>query len=189
MSSVSTLSMVLWILLVVLVVGVITVFLSWTAGRLDRMHIRLATAQASFDRQLIDREGCARRVATSGVIDPASAVVTIEAAEAAHASLGRTDRAESESALSQVLRTIFDDKAAVDELWAQCDDGQRALLTDLGDACVRVRLAQRFHDDLATRTVAMRSRRLVRMARLAGHAPWPAQIAIDDDPPRGLLRG
>ncbi|MGH3424243.1 MAG: hypothetical protein ACRDO8_05920 [Nocardioidaceae bacterium] len=177
-----------WLLLGLLVVGALTVVLSWTAGRLDRMHIRLATAQASLDRQLVDRVACVRGVATSGVLDPASALVSIDAAEAAHAAVGQADRAGAESTLSAVLRTILGDHAAYAELWQACDEAQRELLTDLGDACDRVRLAHRFQHDLVDRTAAMRRRVLVRALHLAGHAPWPTGLTFDDEPPAALTR-
>lgn len=176
-----------WVLLVLLVVGLVGVLLSWTAGRLDRMHIRLATAQASLDRQLLDRAACLRDVASSGMLDPASALVSIDAAEAARTAAGRPDRAERESALSEVLRTIFGDRDAAATLWSSCDEPQRELLAELGDACERVRLAHRFQLDLVERTTAMRARVLVRALRLAGHAPWPTALRFDDEPPAGLV--
>ncbi|MGH1562862.1 hypothetical protein [Mumia sp. DW29H23] len=176
-----------WILVVGAVVAAITVALSTTAGRLDRLHIRLATAQASLDRQLLDRSTCLRNVATGGVLDPASALVAVEAADAARASIGKADQAERETALSEVMRTVFGDAEDVDALWAQADETRADLLTDLGDACERVQLAHRFHDDLVARTERMRRRRIVRWARLAGHAPWPYRIVFDDTPPPHLV--
>jgi hypothetical protein len=50
-----------------------------------------------------------------------------------------------------------------------------------------VRFAARFRDELVTRTLQMRRRRLVRWLHLAGHAPWPTRFILDDAPPSGLL--
>lgn len=176
-----------WILVVGAVVAAITVALSTTAGRLDRLHIRLTTAEASLDRQLLDRSTCLRNVATGGVLDPASALVAVEAADASRAAIGKADQEERETALSEVMRTVFGDADDVDALWAGADETRAELLADLGDACERVQLAHRFHDDLVARTVRMRSKRIVRWARLAGHAPWPYRIEFDDVPPPHLV--
>lgn len=176
-----------WVLVIGAVVAAITVALSTTAGRLDRLHIRLATAQASLDRQLLDRSTCLRNAATSGVLDPASALVAVEAADAARAAIGKVDQEDRETALSEVMRTVFGDADDVDALWAVADEPQREMLADLGDACERVQLAHRFHDDLVTRTERMRSKRIVRWARLAGRAPWPYRMAFDDTPPPHLV--
>jgi len=177
-----------WVLLAALVIGTTIVVLSWTAGRLDRLHIRLATAHASLDRQLVDRAASTVRVATSGLTDPASAVVLVSAAEEARTAAGTVEQERQQSALSEALRVVLDDEAVVTELWDTADEVDRASLSDLAAACERVRLAHRFHDDLVSRTQVMRRRRLVRWFRLAGHAPWPVAYPIDDDPPAALVR-
>ncbi len=170
-------------LAVVLVLVGVTVLLSSVAGRLDRLHIRLATAQASLDRQLVDRAAATAAVAHSGVLDPAAAVVLLAAAEQARSATGG-EREAAESALSMDLRAVLDDPLAV-ETWL-ADPGAGPLLVELAASCDRVRLARRFHDDLVARTLAVRDRWLVRTARLAGHAPRPAAQAIDDVPPEAL---
>lgn len=172
-----------WALVLILVLGAVAVLLSWTAGRLDRMHIRLTTAQASLDRHLVDRAACVRSVAAGGLLDPAGALIAVESADAARTSIGRADHGERESELSDVLRTVFGDPEDCRELWSRSDDAQRALLADLANACERVRLARRFHSDLVERTRTMRRRPVVRVAHLAGHAPWPQDFAMDDRPP------
>lgn len=177
-----------WLLLAALLLGAVIVLLSWTAGRLDRMHIRLATARASLDRQLVDRAAATVRVATSGPTDPASAMVLVGAAEEARTSAGTGAHGAHESALSQALRAVLGDEAVVSELWRNADGPDRAALSELAAACERVRLARGFHDDLVARTQAMRLRRLVRWFRLAGHAPWPTPYLVDDELPQGLVR-
>ncbi|PJJ55887.1 hypothetical protein CLV56_0086 [Mumia flava] len=176
-----------WVLVVGAVIAAITVALSTTAGRLDRLHIRLATAQASLDRQLLERSTLLKELATSGLLDPASALVAVEAADAARASRGTAMQAERESDLSEVIRTIFGEAADVDRLWRDADETQREVLADFGDAADRVRLAHHFHEDLVARTVRMRSQPVVRWGHLAGHAPWPRRIDLDDAPPPGLV--
>jgi hypothetical protein len=175
------------LLLVVLLLGLATVVLSWTAGRHDRLHIRLATARASLHLQLSDRIAATMRVASSPALDPASALVLLAAAEEARSGNGTARHEEAESALSQTLRAVFGDLEEVRLLCAESDEPDRSALRDLAGTCERVRFAAHFHDQLCTRTVAMRRRLLVARLHLAGHAPWPTRFVFDDEPPQGLL--
>ncbi len=176
-----------WLLLVVLIVGTAIVGLSWTAGRLDRLHIRLATARASLDRQLADRVATTMRVAAVEPTDPAAAVLLAGAAEEARTAAASGESEIRQSALSQALRAVLDDSTSA-ALWRDADDVDRSALRDLANCCERVRLACHFHADLVARTADMRRRRLVRWFRLAGRAPWPEAYVIDDRPPLALLR-
>ncbi len=175
-----------------LVLGATAVWLSTTAGRLDRLHIRLATAQASLDRQLVDRAAATADVAHSGALDPAGSVLLLTVADVARQATGRAARVgdphsrdAAESALSVDLRAVLGDPAAVAAAWRA--EAARPLLIELAEACDRVRLARRFHDDLGARTAAVRQRRLVRWLHLAGYATWPVVAALDDEPPAALL--
>lgn len=172
------------VLVAVLVVGTLSVWLSWTAGRLDRLHIRLATAHAALDRHLVDRAACTTALAVSGALDPAASLLLLDAAQQLRTA--DSDRSTQESALSQTLRTVMT-RTEVEDRWRAGDEGQRALLTDLAAACDRVRLAAAFHTDLVARTSVQRQRRLVRWLHLAGRAPWPQAEHIDVEPPRPLL--
>ena len=176
-----------WILALALVAGMVVVFLSWTAGRLDRMHIRLTTAHASLDRQLIDRASTVRDFAVSGLVDPAATLVLVEAADNARTAPPDA-REATEGELSRLLRTVLDEPDAAADVWDRADEAHRDLLTDLVASCERVRYAHRFHNDLVERTQGMRRRPLVRIFRLAGRAPWPQPFVVDDVPPAGLTR-
>jgi hypothetical protein len=175
------------VLLVLLVLGAVTVLLSWTAGRHDRLHIRLTTAATSLQLQLADRVTCTMRVAASSTLDPASALVLIAAAEEARAGHGRDGHETTESGLSETLRVVLGDPEGVAELWRLASAEDRQALADLASACERVRFAARFHDELVARTEQMRRRRLVAWLHLAGHAPWPTRFVLDDAPPQALL--
>ncbi|NED81786.1 hypothetical protein G3I76_17035, partial [Streptomyces sp. SID11233] len=58
----------------------IAVYLSWTAGRLDRLHARIDATRAGLDAQLLRRVSVAQELATSGLLDPAASLVLYEAA-------------------------------------------------------------------------------------------------------------
>lgn len=102
---------------IALALGVIGVYLSWTAGRLDRLHSRMDAARAALDAQLVRRASVVLEVATSGVLDPASSLVLYEAAHAARQA-EEDHREVAESELSQALRAVFADADQVDVLKA-----------------------------------------------------------------------
>ena len=50
-------------------VALLAVYVSWTAGRLDRLHARVDASWAALDAQLVRRAAAARAVATH-LVDP-----------------------------------------------------------------------------------------------------------------------
>ena len=55
-------------------------FLSYSAARLDRLHGRVEATYAALDAQLVRRAEATLELATSGLLDPASALVLASAA-------------------------------------------------------------------------------------------------------------
>jgi hypothetical protein len=167
------------VVLLVLVAG----WLSWTAQRLDRVHHRADVSRATLDAQLLRRSGAALELAVCEVLDPASRLLLLDAAH--HARTAAPAEVETaESALSSALRAVLGDPAAVRDL--RSDPEVRGLLDELARRCVKVELARRFHNDLVVAARSLRSRRRVRWLRLAGHAPEPRTVDLDDVPPGGL---
>ncbi len=103
-------STLIWIAVALLAIGV---YLSWTAGRLDRLHARIDAARAALDAQLLRRASVAQELATAGVLDPAASIVLYEAAHAARQA-DEEAREVAESELSQALRAVFGDASQVD---------------------------------------------------------------------------
>jgi hypothetical protein len=168
-----------------LVLAALGFYLSWTAGRIDRLHNRIEAARAALDAQLVRRSAVALELATSGLLDPASAVLIAEAAHAAReADPAARDQAESD--LSRVLRAALDQPPQAEELAATARG--RVLLSELETASRRVVMARRFHNDAVRATRAVRRKRHVRYLRLAGHAAMPATFEFDDAPPACLAR-
>ena len=163
--------------------AVVLLLLSWTAGRLDRLHNRVETARAALDAQLFHRSGTALEVATAGVLDPAAALVLLEAAHEARAADPR-QREAAESDLTKALAAVFDNAEQAAKLRATDPE----LAEELATACRRVELARRFHNDVAASAGTLRRRRLVRWFGLSGHAATPPMVELDDAPPRGLGR-
>jgi hypothetical protein len=157
---------------VLLVVGVMLLlfgaYASWTAGRLDRLHTRVDFARASLEKELAQRSALVAELAGAGVLDPASSLLLLDAAHRARAASldGMEAREQAESALTRAVGATSTDV----EPWAG----------ELNLAMRRVQLARRFHNDIVGSTRDLRNRRLVRWFHLAGRAPMPTTIELED---------
>ena len=180
-----------WLLLGVVVIGAIVVYLSSTAGRLDRLHHRIETAVAALDAQLLRRTAAAQDLASSGFLDPASALLLSSAAQGT-LTAGPVDsqaRTVAESELSRALAAVFDDDEDLEEIRQEAAPDEALadeLLAELTLACRRTEFARRFHNDVVRSCTQVRVKRVCRWFRLAGHTPMPATIDFDDTPPPAL---
>ena len=193
-----------WVIVAVGVAVVLGVYLSWTAGRLDRLHARVDAARGVLDAQLHRRSGAALDVASGGLLDPASAMLVADAATRARTAdperaqdpatglsgfreqpgtgLG-SEREQAESDLTQALVETLDDPAYLAELRSE---GGGDALDDLAAACRQAGHARRFHNDTVRAARRLRRKQVVRLLRLAGRAPWPETVEFDDAMPKGL---
>jgi hypothetical protein len=172
-----------WLLVAVLVAVLATVYLTWTASRVDRMHSRVAAARAVLDAQLLRRSGAALELATSGLLDPASSLVVADAAHHARA-VDEDGREQAESDLTETLGLALGDPEHA--LRLRDRPGAGPLLDELAAACRRVEHARRFHNDAVRTTRRLRRKVVVRRLGLAGRAGWPETVEMDDSPPPGL---
>lgn len=163
-------------------------YLSMTAGRLDRLHRRIELAQGALDVLLARRCAVTLEIAGSGLLDPATATVLMDSA---HAVLAAVDdsadprrRWVAESDLTRALGGVFDDPQEIAEL--RDEPGAGDLLDSLSASCHRVALARRFLNDGVRACRQVRTQRLVRWLRLAGRTSWPETVEMDDTPPTGL---
>jgi hypothetical protein len=170
----------IWLVVALCAIGL---YLSWTAGRLDRLHTRIDAARAALDAQLLRRASVAQELATSGVLNPAASIVLYEASHAARQA-AEEQREVAESDLSQALRAVFAEPEQVAELRGV--PGGDAAADELGAAVRRVPMARRFHNDAVRAARALRLHRTVRWFHLAGHAPFPLAFEMDDEPPAAL---
>ncbi len=171
--------------IVAVVLAALAWYLSFSATRLDRLHARVEGTVEALDAQLVRRASVVIELATSGLLDPAAALLLAEAARRAR-DADPVARPSAESELSQALCAAL----APDTLDADVleDPVGRQLLAELGAACRRVQLARRFHNDAVRATCAVRSNPLIRLFRLAGHARMPVSFEMDDAAPEGLPR-
>ncbi len=183
----------LWVVLLAIVLIGVLLYLSTTAGRLDRMHHRVEISRANLLAALERRRDLADHVAGVGVLDPASSLVVADAVERADrvaATAGDpTDGAAlvplslAESDVSKVLCAVFEDRGEVTEM-ATGPGGD--IVVRLADACRRVEIGRRFYNDAAIATRAMRGWRPVRYFRLAGTAKMPETVEMVDTVPAGF---
>ncbi|MDH6227901.1 hypothetical protein M2169_004871 [Streptomyces sp. MJP52] len=171
----------IWILVALIAIGL---YLSWTAGRLDRLHARIDAARAALDAQLLRRASVAQELATAGVLDPAASIVLYEAAHGARQA-EEEHREIAESELSQALRAVFAEAQQVEGV-REAHGGEEAV-RELAEAVRRVPMARRFHNDAVRAARALRRHRKVRWFRLAGHAPFPMAFEMDDEAPAALV--
>jgi len=156
------------------------------ASRLDRLHHRIAAAERALDAQLVRRASACLELVRLGVLDPAATLVIAEAAASVLEveGLNNSEREMGESELTQALRAGLADE----KVMSQIADGElgRSIIATLASAWVRAQMARRFHNDAVTHTRRIRRKALVRLLRLAGRAPMPTTIEMDDDLPVGL---
>jgi len=180
-----------WVIVgVIVILMLFGLYLSMTAGRLDRLHKRLDTTELSLAGHLLRRSSVATELAMSGLLDPAGAVVVAEAAHAARQAGDlesfSSDRSRAETELTQALLATLEPEDV--ELIRESGAGA-ALLDELAAAAQRVQLSRRFFNDAVQATIQVRTRPMVRGFRLAGHTPWPTTINLDDRVPTSLIRG
>ncbi|GIH70754.1 hypothetical protein [Sphaerimonospora thailandensis] len=171
-------------LIVVIALVVLTgVYISWRAGRLDRLHIRLETAHAALDAALLRRAAVCLEFAGSRILDPATSLVLAAAAHEARTA-GPDEREHAESDLSKTLRAVVDQERFREKL-AEHSTGAE-LLTELDSAVAKVVYSRRFYNNAVAVTRTAQRRWLARTLRLAGHTDYPGFFEIDDAPPDSL---
>jgi hypothetical protein len=165
---------VVWLVVAVVAAVLVTMWVTFTLTRLDRLHARVDAAQAALDAQLVRRAAALQHVAErpdSGA--PAERrqefdAVAQEALASHHADGGR------EPVENAVGRAIHELVAA-------------ALLpeatAELQEAATRVRIARGFYNDAVRDTRALRERRLPRIFHMAGRRVMPEFFDIDDTLP------
>ena len=181
----------------VITLGVVAGFAITRARRLDRLHQRILASRDSLSRLLLRRASEAdlltRSVGleNSGLADAARAYIqdggdqlTTDGLDRRTAAQRQGDRVEvatrleRASALSRAIREtlIPDERARI-----ASDPLASARLEALDATCYRIELTRNVHNVDVAGVRALRSARMVKLLRLAGHAPIPEPIDFDDD--------
>jgi hypothetical protein len=180
------------------VVGVLvlfTLYATWTAGRLDRLHARVDAARSLLDARLVRRAAAALSLADALAEPPASPAVAEAAARlgtAARAALAAADadaraaaRAETDSAWGATPTGEQDARVTAENdlvraLRAVPRSPDDPALAEVRSATELLGLAKQVYDDIVRDTRALRQRRLPRALRLAGHRPMPQYFDVDE---------
>ena len=189
------------IVFAVIALGVVAGFAITRARRLDRLHQRILASRDSLSRLLLRRASEAdlltRSVGleNSGLADAARAYIqdggdqlTTDGLDRRTAAQRQGDRVEvaarleRASALSRAIRETLtpDERARI-----ASDPQASARLEALDATCYRIELTRNVHNVDVAGVRALRSARMVKLLRLAGHAPIPEPIDFDDDTQTG----
>jgi hypothetical protein len=149
-------------------------YLSFSAGRLDRLHHRVETSWATLDSLLQRRAAIALEVSRSAVTDPAtSLLLTASAYQARSADI--EDRSSAESVLSGALGMMLAEREII---VAKSD---QVLLLELEQLTDKIKIAISIHVESVTRTQLIRSKLVFKLFRLAGTAPLPVTYEFEAD--------
>jgi len=186
------------IVLVVALALLVGVYVSWRAGRIDRLHARVEMARAALDATLLRRSSVALELATSGLLDPATSLLLAAAVDGTRQGGsggmgpprsggvwgGRPPEEEqrprdlAESDLTRALRAAFSQPGFRASLSGK--EGADELLAEVEAAAHQVFLARKFYNDMVAATRDARRRPLARVLRLSGRAPAPVFFEMDD---------
>jgi len=173
--------------LVLLIVAAlfVGVYVSWRAGRIDRLHARVDMARAALDVTLLRRSSVAQELAASGLLDPATSLLLAGAVHGTRAAgpgevvpPETKPRDLAESDLTRALRAAFSQPDFRSSLSGK--DGADELLAEVEAASHQVFLARKFYNDLVAVTRDARRRPLARLLRLSGKAEAPVFFEMDD---------
>ncbi|GHJ55330.1 hypothetical protein ACIBOV_31905 [Micromonospora chersina] len=150
-----------WVVGAVLVLGLVSAYLIWTAGRVERLQVRAESAARALDAHLLRRAAAAAVLAEQryGVELYAAARIALDAVP--------EEREAAENDLTRQLRTVELDP----------DDPACEAVTA---ASRRLALARQVHTDLVRDARSARSRPLVRLFRMGRGREWPRYFDIDD---------
>jgi hypothetical protein len=165
------------------------VYVSWRAGRIDRLHARVDMARVALDVTLLRRSSVAQELATSGLLDPATSLLlagavhgTRQGGAGGMGPPGQEDgdrpRDLAESDLTRALQAAFSQPGFRASLSGK--EGADELLAEVEEAAYQVFVARKFYNDLAAVTRDARSRPLARVLHLSGHAEAPVFFEMDD---------
>ena len=160
------------VLSLIAIVALIVWYLSHLATRLDRLHHRVETSWANLDGILQRRAALAIEIARLDEIDSVSSLILTSAShEAREADI--SERSDAESGLSEALK-LLRDESDIPHLYPE-------LFAELDRITSRLRTAISIHQESVTSTQNLRKRAIVRLFRLAGHAPLPVTHPFEDD--------
>ena len=189
------------IALAVIALGVVSAFAITRARRLDRLHQRILASRDSLSRLLLRRASEADLLSrsvgleNSGLADAARAYIqdggdqlTTDGLDRRTAAQRQGDRVEVATRLeraSALSRAIRETLTPEERARIASDPQASARLEALDATCDRIEPTRNVQYVDVAGVRALRSARMVKLLRLAGHAPIPEPIDFDDDTQTG----
>jgi hypothetical protein len=153
--------------LVIIIALIVSWRITWLATRVDRANVRAERCWAALDAALVRRAQRALELVLVPGIDPATALLVSDAANAALVPhLSRHDRERAESDLSQVLDAVGPLLPASSSRL----DSDRA----------RASIYRRLHNDAVATALSLRRQHAVRILQLAGGAAELRPFEMDE---------
>ncbi|BCJ67824.1 hypothetical protein [Polymorphospora rubra] len=150
-----------WVIGGVVAVVLISVYLTWTAARVERLQLRVVAATRALEAHLL------RRAAAAAVLDDERYPFEVYAAARIALDASDEDREVAENDLTRQLRaTTLPDE----------DPQAQAVIV----ASRRLAVARQVHTDLVRDALAVRRRPIVRLLRMGRRHQLPAYFDIDD---------
>jgi len=148
-----------WVPAVVAVVAVLSAYLGWTAHRVERVHLRAASAERALDQHLL------RRAAAAAVVAEHTDAAELYAAARLALDAAPDEREAAENDLTRQLQSVP---------LTGTDPATRTLVA----TSRRVVLARQVHTDLVRDALTARRRPLVRVLRMARRYERPSYFDI-----------
>jgi hypothetical protein len=156
------------VLALMIIVAVVLVWrITWLATRVHRATLRAERTWSVLDTALVGRAQRAAELVMMPGIDPATALLVLDAAAAAlEPELRHGERERAESDLSHVLDVV--------------DPVIQANPGELDSERMRAGMYRRLHNDAVATALSLRRRHTVRILRLAGRSVEPRPFEMAD---------
>ncbi len=163
-----------WLIAAVVVAILVSMWVTFTLTRLDRLHARVDAARAALDAQLVRRAAALLHLAEAPEtpLEPGERAELQAVALAATSPEGPERREGVENAVGRAVTRLVGGTGLGAEAAAE-----------LREAAVRVQVARRFYNDAVRDTRTLRARRMPRLLHLAGRVELPQYFDIDDTEP------
>ncbi|MEO6957064.1 MAG: hypothetical protein ABI137_10030 [Antricoccus sp.] len=166
----------MWVSIGLVLIVLFTMWITWTAARIDRLNARCDAGWVSLDAQLV------RRAAALGaVVDERAADAVVPNAKGVRSTIetALTVNRDARAAVENVI------SATIAELYGGAES---ELPAGLVDACLRVRVARTFYNDAVRANRTLREQQLPRLLKLGSKTHRPAYFDIEDTAGTPLVR-
>jgi hypothetical protein len=159
---------ILEVIALMIIVAVVLVWrITWLATRVHRATVRAERTWSVLDAALVGRAQRAAELVMMPGIDPAAALLVLDAVAAAlEPELRHGERERAESDLSHVLDVV---------------DAMRRVNPELDVERARATMYRRLHNDAVATALSLRRRHMVRILRLARRSVEPRPFEMADD--------